>query len=154
MLFRSPMVRRIVREAAAAAGRDPEQVTISAMLTCSVADDREEARDAMRRYIAVPQRARMPRYARVRAEQGFGDDWAAIVDGIATGDPDRAAAAVSDRYLDAFYVTGTPAECRQRLRAFSDAGLDLPILGHARGGAHAWKVLEELSPAAMAADSR
>ena len=147
-----PRVRAMVREGAERAGKDPDSVVIGSVLTCAVADDREVAREAMRRYVTVPARARMPRYAKVRAEQGFGDDWAAIVDGIETGDPDRAAAAVSDRYLDAFYITGTPAECRQRVQAFLDAGVDLPIFGNAGPPDTAWALLDALSPQAMGAD--
>ena len=34
----------------------------------------------------------------------------------------------SDRFLDAVCLIGSIARCRERLRAFMDAGLDLPIL--------------------------
>lgn len=143
-----PRVRAMVREGAERAGRDPDSVVIASVLTCAVDPDREKARDRMRRYVTVPARTRMPRYAAVRVEQGFGDDWAAIVDGVATGDADRAAAAVSDRYLDAFYVTGTAQECRERVQAFVDAGVDLPILGNAGDPDTAWALLDALAPAA------
>ena len=148
-----PKVRAMVREGAERAGRDPDQVTIAAVLTCAVADDREVARDKMRRYVTVPARARMPRYAKVRDEQGFGEDWAAMVDGINTGDPDRAAAAVPDRYLDAFYITGTAQECRARVQAFIDAGVDFPVLGNAGPPEDAWALLDALSPMAMSGGS-
>ena len=144
-----PKVRAMVREGAERAGRDPDEITIASVLTCSVNEDREVARDAMRRYVTVPARARMPRYAKVRDEQGFGADWAAMVDGINSGDADRAAAAVSDRYLDAFYVTGTPEECRSRVQAFIEAGVDFPILGNAGPTEDAWGLLDALSPLAM-----
>lgn len=149
-----PKVREMVRAGAEQAGRDPDSVRIGSVLTCAVDDDREVARDRMRRYVTVPARARMPRYAKVRAEQGFGDEWAAIVDAIGTGDPDVAAASVSDRYLDAFYITGTPAECRERLQAFIDAGVDFAILGNAGPPSTAWALLDALSPQAMNAPGR
>ena len=147
-----PQMREQIRAGAAEAGRDPDEVAVSSVLTCSVSDDREEAREFMRRYMTVPARTAMPRYAKVRVDQGFGDEWAAIVDAINEGDADKAAAAVSDRYLDAFYITGTPAECRERVQAFLDAGLDFPILGNAGPPSRAWALLEALSPEAMAAD--
>jgi alkanesulfonate monooxygenase SsuD/methylene tetrahydromethanopterin reductase-like flavin-dependent oxidoreductase (luciferase family) len=148
-----PKVRAMVREGAERAGRDPDEVTIASVLTCSVDEDREVARDKMRRYVTVPARTRMPRYAKVRDEQGFGQDWAAMVDAISTGDPDRAAAAVSDRYLDAFYVTGTAQECRTRVQAFIDAGVDFPIIGNAGPTEDAWGLLDALSPLAMSMDA-
>ena len=147
-----PKVREMVRAGASAAGRDPDAVTIGSVLTCSVSEDREEAREFMRRYVTTPARTRMPRYAKVREEQGFGQEWAAMVDAINDGDADRAAAAVSDRYLDAFYVTGTPAECRERVQAFLEAGVDFPVLGNAGPPSRAWALLDALSPQAFEAD--
>ena len=147
-----PRVRAMVREGAEQAGRDPDDVRIGSVLTCAVSEDREEAREFMRRYVTTPARARMPRYAKVREEQGFGETWAAMVDAINDGDADRAAAAVTDEYLDAFYVTGTPAECRAKVQAFLDAGVDFPVLGNAGPPSTAWAMLEALSPHAFAAD--
>lgn len=141
-----PRVRESVRLGAEKAGRDPDSVVIASVLTCAVDEDREVARENMRRYVTTPARARMPRYAKVRAEQGFGDEWASMVEAIDTGDPDHAAAAVTDRYLDAFYVTGTPAECRERVQAFIDAGVDFPILGNAGPCENAWGLLDALAP--------
>jgi 5,10-methylenetetrahydromethanopterin reductase len=147
-----PTLRKTVREGAERAGRDPDEVTIGSVLTCAVAEDREEAREFMRRYITVPARMRLARYAKVRVEQGFGDEWGAMVDAVSAGDADRAAAAVSDRYLDAFYITGTPQECRRRIQEWTAAGLDFPILGHAGPESRAWDMLEALSPQAVAAE--
>ncbi len=146
-----PKVRAMVREGAEKAGRDPDSVTIASVLTCAVDTDREQARENMRRYVTVPARTRMPRYAKVREEQGFGTDWAAMVDAIATGDATRAAASVSDRYLDAFYVTGTPDECRRRVQDFVDAGVDFPILGNAGPPDTAWALLAALAPTGVRA---
>jgi alkanesulfonate monooxygenase SsuD/methylene tetrahydromethanopterin reductase-like flavin-dependent oxidoreductase (luciferase family) len=141
-----PRVRERVRQGAELAGKDPDSVVIASVLTCAVDEDREVARQNMRRYVTTPARARMPRYAKVRTEQGFGDEWASMVDAINSGDPDRAAASVTDRYLDAFYVTGTPAECRERMQAFIDAGVDFPILGNAGPYQSAWGLLDALAP--------
>ena len=52
----------------------------------------------------------------------------------AAGDADGAARAVTDEMIAATGIAGTAAECRERLDAYRDAGLDLPIISpFARG---------------------
>ena len=52
----------------------------------------------------------------------------------ARGDRDAAEQAVSDAMIDATTVSGTPEQCRTRIEAYRQSGIDLPIISpFARG---------------------
>jgi alkanesulfonate monooxygenase SsuD/methylene tetrahydromethanopterin reductase-like flavin-dependent oxidoreductase (luciferase family) len=68
------------------------------------------------------------------AEQGFADEAAAIAAAWSRGDREAADRAVSDDLIDATSIAGTPDQCRERIEAYRQSGIDLPILSpFARG---------------------
>jgi alkanesulfonate monooxygenase SsuD/methylene tetrahydromethanopterin reductase-like flavin-dependent oxidoreductase (luciferase family) len=111
----------IVREAAAAAGRDPAAVEISCVVHTCLADDAEAA--------ARQARAIVPRYAlHPAAPSLFGDPLDAVRDLVREGDLSGAARHVPQRVADAFVAHGGPAACLARIEEYRSAGVDLPIL--------------------------
>lgn len=138
MLTRSTLgtaaqVRDLVGEGARRAGRDPAQVTLASLLPAAVAETREEALALLRPGLAF-YAGFFPRYNRMMAEHGFGDEAAAIAEAFSRGDRAAAERAVSDALIDATSVAGTPAQCRERIAAYQRSGIDLPILSpFARG---------------------
>ena len=75
-----------------------------------------------------------PRYNRLMAEHGFAEEAAAIASAWARGDRAAAERAVSDAMIDASSIAGPAAQCRERLEAYRQSGIDLPILSpFARG---------------------
>jgi alkanesulfonate monooxygenase SsuD/methylene tetrahydromethanopterin reductase-like flavin-dependent oxidoreductase (luciferase family) len=75
-----------------------------------------------------------PRYNRMMAEHGFADEAAAIAEAWSRGDREGAERAVSDDLIDATSIAGTPEQCRERIEAYRQSGIDLPILSpYARG---------------------
>jgi alkanesulfonate monooxygenase SsuD/methylene tetrahydromethanopterin reductase-like flavin-dependent oxidoreductase (luciferase family) len=56
----------------------------------------------------------------------------------------RAASLITDEMVDSLVVAGTAAECRARIQAYRDAGLQLPILFPVDGNYAA--ALEQLAP--------
>jgi alkanesulfonate monooxygenase SsuD/methylene tetrahydromethanopterin reductase-like flavin-dependent oxidoreductase (luciferase family) len=75
-----------------------------------------------------------PRYNRMMAEHGFAEEASAIAEAWSRGDRKAAERAVSDALIDATSVCGTPAQCRGKLEAYRQSGIDLPILSpFARG---------------------
>ncbi len=75
-----------------------------------------------------------PRYNRLMAEHGFPEEAAAIAAAWARGDQDGAERAVSDALIDATSIAGTPQQCRERIEAYRQSGIDVPILSpFARG---------------------
>ena len=118
---------------AARAGRDPGVIEVTSLLPTSVADDREAALAAARPGLAF-YAGFFPRYNRLLAESGFAAEAAAVAKAWAAGDAAGAARAVTDEMIAATGVAGTPAECRNRIEAYRDSGLDLPIISpFARG---------------------
>lgn len=67
-------------------------------------------------------------YARSFERAGFGEEVAAIRAAHAAGDRDGALAAVSDRFVDAIDVMGDAGTVHDTMRAYADAGVDVPVL--------------------------
>ena len=126
-------VREQLREGARRAGRDPERIVIASLLPTMVAETRQAALAALRPGLAF-YAGFFPRYNRLMAEHGFPEEAAAIAEAWLRGDRDTAERAVSDAMIDASSIAGTPEECRDRIEAYRQSGIDLPILSpFARG---------------------
>jgi probable F420-dependent oxidoreductase len=126
-------VKQQIAEGAARAGRDPAQVAVTSLLPTSVADTRQEAFDAMRPGLAF-YCGFFPRYNKLIAEHGFADEAAAIAAAWAKGEREAAVGLVTDDMVDATGVAGTPEECRAKIDAYRESGIDLPIISpFARG---------------------
>jgi alkanesulfonate monooxygenase SsuD/methylene tetrahydromethanopterin reductase-like flavin-dependent oxidoreductase (luciferase family) len=67
-------------------------------------------------------------YARSFERAGFADEVAAVREAHAAGDRDAAVAAVSDRMVDAIDVMGDEDTVHDTMRAYVDAGVDVPVL--------------------------
>jgi probable F420-dependent oxidoreductase len=67
-------------------------------------------------------------YARNFERAGFGEEVAEIRGRFAAGDRDGAVAAVSDRMVDAIDVMGDAGTVHDTMRAYVDAGVDVPVL--------------------------
>jgi alkanesulfonate monooxygenase SsuD/methylene tetrahydromethanopterin reductase-like flavin-dependent oxidoreductase (luciferase family) len=102
-------------------------------LPAAVGETRREALDALRPGLAF-YAGFFPRYNRMMAEHGFSREAAAIAEAWSRGDRAAAERAVSDDLIDATSIAGTPDECRKRIEAYRQSGIDLPILSpFARG---------------------
>ena len=62
------------------------------------------------------------------AEHGYPVEAAAIAEAWARGDREAAERAVSDESIDATGISGTPEQCRARIEAYRQSGIDVPIL--------------------------
>jgi probable F420-dependent oxidoreductase len=126
-------VREQLATAARQAGRDPDRIEVTTLLPTSVADTREAALAALRPGLAF-YAGFFPRYNRMMAEHGFAAEAAAIAEAWKCGDRDAAERAVSDAMIDATSIAGTPEQCRARVEAYRQSGIDLPIISpFARG---------------------
>ncbi len=114
-----------VREGEVRAGRRRGATTIHAYVHVGVGD-RDAAGAPARRdlfFYAV-----VDAYARNFERAGFAPEVAAVRERFAAGDRDGAFAAVSDRMIDAIDVVGDADLVGATVRAYVDAGVDVPIV--------------------------
>jgi len=129
----APAVRAQLAEAARLAGRGTGGVAITTLLPTSVAAERSAARAALRPGLAF-YAGFFPRYNKLMATHGFAAEAAAIAEAWARGDRAATEHAVSDAMIDATSIAGTPEQCRARLEAYRQSGIDVPIISpFARG---------------------
>jgi probable F420-dependent oxidoreductase len=127
-------IRRNLAEGAAKAGRNVAKIEVTSLLPTAVADSRAEAMEMMRPGLALYV-GFFPRYNKLIASHGFEEEAADIAAAFQRGDMEGATRAVSDAMVDATSVCGTPVQCRERIDAYRDSGIDLPIISpFVRGG--------------------
>lgn len=114
--------RDAVREAAEAAGRDPDAVTIAVYIRGSLGDDRAAALAALGE--AAGEYASFPAYARQFEAMGLGAESEIAVAAHQAGDPDGVPGALVREVC----LPLDPGEARARLDAYREAGADLPVV--------------------------
>ena len=124
----------IVAEGARAAGRDPSEVAIADLITTVVSTDAPADLEGIRKATAF-YAGFFPRYNRALAQNGFPDEAAAIRAAYLEGKRGPALESlVPDSMLRSLAITGTPDECRDRIQAYRDAGVTLPIIAPRTSG--------------------
>jgi len=126
-------VRAQMVEGARLVGRDAAGIEVTTLLPTAVAETREAALAALRPGLAF-YLGFFPRYNRMMAEHGFPAEAAAVAEAWARGDRAAAEREVSDAMIDATSIVGTAEQCRERVAAYRQSGIDVPILSpFARG---------------------
>ena len=115
-----------VAEGAKKAGRDPASLRRAAYLYFAVSKDGKAHFELLRGKLAFLLRNRF--LAENARFTGIDIDQEAIIDAVARRDMDTATRLVPDEAVDAFAVGGTPVQCRDRLQAYLDAGIEEPVL--------------------------
>lgn len=103
---------------------------IATFLGVSVSDDLAEARESARRMIAFYYR--MEFYRNQAAEFGYGRQAERAGSAWERGDESGAVGAIDDAMVDELSIAGPPQRCRERLRQWEKAGVEMVILS-ARG---------------------
>jgi len=106
-------------------GRTRADIVVACILPCCISDDADAAARAARQVVAGY--AMHPAAGAVFSESGFADELMRVRELLAAGD-ENAAAAVSDAMIDALIVHGRPGALSGRIRAYREAGVDLPVL--------------------------
>ncbi|MEW6296623.1 MAG: LLM class flavin-dependent oxidoreductase [Thermodesulfobacteriota bacterium] len=117
-----------VRQAAAAAGRDPNALDIACMLVVRLTDDPEGIRPELKRRIV--RLLDEPHVGEILLDKGgFDPAMLAPLRAAVRQDGEQAAARfITDDMVEAFYVIGPAAHCKERIAAYRQAGVDLPLL--------------------------
>lgn len=124
---------RIIRDALAEAGRDWESFEVAQIINCSVEDERSAALQAMRWEVASkfdPVQGPFNVGPRLRVGEPHirEDDLGTFAEAHRKGGKDGLMAAVPDHYVANLTASGTPAEARERVQQYRDAGVKLPVL--------------------------
>lgn len=116
----------VVREAARAAGREPQAVEIACRIFVFPGDDRAAALGTAKRFLTGY--LTVPTYAAFHDWLGRGAALKPMHDAWAAGDRRGALAALPDEVAEEVVVVGPADYCRERIQAFVRAGVDLPII--------------------------
>jgi len=109
-------VRPAIADGLGRAGRDASSFDLAGYVITSVSEDREEAREEARRQIGFY--ATTYTYYPILDLHGWETEKQAIRAAFERFDLAGLGAAVSDEMIDQIAVTGTPDECREKLRAY------------------------------------
>lgn len=123
----------ILRETARRNDRKPGRIV--QYVPCAVRPRREEAREVARRALAPMlvrfwrnAEGRPARRAAIAAGSGIGEEeFSSCIQRLASGEP--AAAALDDRFVEAFAIAGTVEDCLERAASYRCAGVDELALG-------------------------
>jgi probable F420-dependent oxidoreductase len=134
-------LRASIRIGAARSGRDPAGVKILTLTMTCVDPGNADAVLAMKRGLALY--CASPHYHHIFELSGFRAEAERLKARWDAGDFDGAARAMSDAMVQAFTVTGSREQCRQRLRLYREAGVYPIIYPVPRHG----RVLEDMQAA-------
>jgi len=107
-------------------GRLPSDCDVAGFVTAAVSDDRKEAIEANKMFLAYI--FRNTHHAENIRLGGGRVDQEGLAVAVAKRDWEAAKKFISDEVVLAHCVAGTPAECCRQLEAFVKGGLNLPVL--------------------------
>lgn len=134
-----PRALGVVREAARAAGRDPDRIEVAARLFVLVSEQEDYVQALTRRSIAGY--LSTPVYRAFHEWLGRGPALAAMHAKWEAGDRRGALEAIPREVIDDLFIHGSPERCRERVEEYMAAGITVPLLHVAPS---------TLDPAAMA----
>lgn len=142
---RVAQARRAVREAAEAAGRDPDRIAVAVYVRANLGGgEGDDGLAALRR--AAGEYASYPSYARQFSAVGLGEEAAAAARAHSSGRTRE----VPEAFVRAVALVGDPEAARERLDAYRIAGADLrvvyPVIGGAEPARELAATLRALAP--------
>ncbi len=115
-----------ISDGARKAGRDLKELEIASSVIFSVADKHRDAIEAARPdvlfYLLYPELDPVIR------KTGYAQEVREIRQTHAKGDDKKALALVTDEMVDEFTISGTPSECRRKIKKLYDCGITLPVI--------------------------
>lgn len=134
-----PKAAAVLHEAAAGASRE-----VVARIFVAPVDDPPTVRAAAKRLVAAY--LTVPAYAAFHDWLGNGERLAATWRLWAEGDRSAAAEAVPDDLVDELVVHGRPADCREQVQRYVDAGVTTPVLALLPFGYDLAAAVRDLAP--------
>jgi alkanesulfonate monooxygenase SsuD/methylene tetrahydromethanopterin reductase-like flavin-dependent oxidoreductase (luciferase family) len=116
-----------VAEGRELAGKPLDGFDVVAAVPSAVTSDPEEARSRLRQEL-VPYFS-LPFYRKMLERSGYEDDVKGFDEGMSSGGPDAATAAISDDFLGNLAAIGTPEDAPESVRRYRQAGATSPCIG-------------------------
>ena len=133
--------RERINAGEARAGRELGSVDVAGAIVTSMDPDGQVARDRVRGFLAMY----LTRFPNIARETGLEQEYLeSLHQAMAEGGVEAAAKLVSDEVVDLLVAAGTPEECRARVEAYRQHGVDLPVIFAV--GPDLRLTLEELAP--------
>src|SRR6266542_3318622 len=117
---------REIERGAAKAGKSLNEVDVAGFVTAAVSNDRREAIEANKMFLAYI--FRNTHHSENIRLGGGKVDQEGLAAAVVKRDWETAKKFISDEVVFAHSVAGTPAECQKQLEAFTQGGLNLPIV--------------------------
>ena len=137
-----------LKAGAESAGRSLGDIAISPQVSVYVTDDVPAARDRERPHIAFYIGGMGVFYHRYMHRIGFGEEAGRIREAYLARDRDGAARLVTDEMVDAMSIIGSPQQCRVRMQAFFDAGVDeIRLVFNEQDKESVFQAVRDLAPA-------
>jgi 5,10-methylenetetrahydromethanopterin reductase len=108
------------------AGRKPSDVEVNLGVHTFLSNDLEVARDKARETLTYW--LALPAYNSSIRESGYEKEADELKDAFARGDQEALRDGITDAIIDEFCLVGPPERCCERLDAFREAGVDVPIM--------------------------
>jgi alkanesulfonate monooxygenase SsuD/methylene tetrahydromethanopterin reductase-like flavin-dependent oxidoreductase (luciferase family) len=125
-------LRQPLEEGAARGGRTLDVFKVCPTVNVLISDDMATARDAMRPMLALYVGGMGSReqnfYNRLVSTYGFAREAQEVQELYLAGRRSEAMLALPDELIDLVSIVGPPARAKERIRAFSDAGVDTLIV--------------------------
>lgn len=121
-----PKVVRVAKEAARAAGRDPDALEVVCRIFVVPAANEDVVRLIARRAIAGYMTT--PVYSAFQAWLGRGEALRPMQEAWASGDRQAATGLVPDEVIDALFVHGDRQTCLDKIESYVRAGVTVPVL--------------------------
>jgi len=115
-----------IQKGAQKAGKSLKDVDVAGFVTASVSDDKKEAIEASKMFLAYIFR-NVHHGENIRLGGGTVDQ-AGLAAAVSQRNCEAAKKFISDEVVFAHSIAGTPSECRDQLESFVKGGLDLPVL--------------------------
>ena len=109
------------------AGKQLEGFDVVAAVPSAVTAEPDDARAKLRQEL-IPYFS-LPFYRAMIERSGFGEDIAGFDEGMQSGGPEAAIAAISDRFLSVLAAIGSAEEAAESLRRYQEAGTTSPCVG-------------------------
>ena len=117
---------KTIGDSARKAGRDPSRVTIANLILACVSSDEDVAAQAVR--LAVAAFASRPFYNMLLRDAGYEREMDAIGPEVERRDIAGIAKKLPDEVVSSLGVFGSPDQCRERVKPFQEAGVQVPVL--------------------------